>query len=130
MTMDEKRRQALTGKGGEKPPATPPAKPPAPPQDEQAPAPVPGEVPFTPPPAPGPCGACGKELHIVKINSRVRAWVCTTIGCRLYRERVKIFSVPAPKPVKRPAPSKAKGDTAHGHKNKVYQGDKGRHQER
>ena len=125
--MAEKRRQEIAAAQGKAP--RPEDKPPAetPPPEEQPPQgpepqtePEPAEVNreavgllpkgFKAPENPGPCSVCGSELKVISVNSRVRAWACVKAGCKLYRERIVTFSVPAPR---RPAPSKAKGGQAN-----------------
>ena len=42
----------------------------------------------------GNCSSCGSPLKEIPVNSRVRAIVCNNPRCGLFRERIKIYSIP------------------------------------
>ena len=44
----------------------------------------------------GNCSSCDSPLKEIKINTRVRATVCNNPRCRLFRERIKVRSLPLP----------------------------------
>ncbi len=39
------------------------------------------------------CGACGKPLHYIPVNSRVRAVACINKACKLYREWIRTVAL-------------------------------------